>query len=61
MVLERIGVDRFDLLRGAGDGGLRIAVLVGDERLLGAEALLQRLRDRGARDLRVGAFVPDDR
>ena len=60
MVLERIGVDRLDLLRRAGDGGLGVAVLVGHEGLVGVEAGLQHLGDRGARHLGVRALVPDD-
>ena len=39
VVLVRIGVDRLDLLRGAGDGGLDVAVLVADEGLLARRGL----------------------
>src|SRR5882672_7910012 len=61
VVLVRVGVDRLDLLRRAGQRRLGIAGLVADESLLGVEAGLQLLGDRRARDLGVLAFVPDDR
>ena len=53
VVLVRIGVDRLDLLGGAGESGFDVAVLVADEGLLGVEAGLEDLGDRGAGDLRV--------
>ena len=45
VVQERIGVDRLDLLGRAGDGRLRVPVLVADEGLLGIEAGFQNLGD----------------
>src|SRR5262249_46864326 len=61
MVLIGIAVDRLDFLGRAGQGGLRVATLVADERLLGVEAFLEPFGDRGARDLGVLALVPHDR
>ena len=62
VVLVGIVVDRLDLLRGAGDRGLGVAVLVADEgRLRVVETFGQPFGDRLAGDLGVVAFVPDDR
>src|SRR5262249_17327857 len=61
MVLIGIAVDRLDLLGRAGQGGLHVAALVADERLLGVEALLEPFSNRRARDLGVLALVPNDR
>ena len=62
VVLVRIIVDRLDLLGGARDRGLGVAVLVADKgRLRIVEALGQPLGDRRAGDLGVVAFVPHDR
>ena len=62
MVLVGIVVDRLDLLDGAGNRGLGVAVLVADiGRLRIVEALSQPLCDRLAGDFGVLAFVPDDR
>ena len=61
VIQERIGVHRLDFLGGAGDRGLHVPDLRAHERLIGIEPALQRLGDRGARHLRVRAFVPRDR
>ncbi len=62
VVLVGIVVDRFDLLDGAGNRSLGVAVLVADVGRLGVvEALGQPFGDRLAGDLGVLAFVPDDR
>ena len=58
VVLVRIGVDRLDLLRRAGNGLFHVAVLVADEGLIGVEPSLEELRDAGARNLGVLALVP---
>ena len=62
MVLVGIVVDRLDLLDGAGNRGLGVAVLVADVgRLRIVEAFGQPFGDRLAGDFGVLAFVPDDR
>ena len=61
VVLVRIGVDRLDLLGGAGERRFDVAALVADEGLLGIEACLEHVGDRCARHLGVGAVVPLDR
>ena len=61
VVLVGIVVDRLDLLGGAGDRGLGVAVLVADEGRLRCRDLPSAFRDRRAGDLGVLAFVPDDR
>jgi len=62
VVLVGIVVNRLDLLDGAGDGSLGVAVLVADVSRLGiVEALGQPFGDRLAGDFGVLAFVPDDR
>ena len=61
VVQIRVGVDGLDPFRRAGDGRLGIAVLVADKGLFGVEPGLENLGDRGARDLGIRAFVPDDR
>ncbi|MET3323489.1 hypothetical protein ABIF54_000742 [Bradyrhizobium japonicum] len=62
VVLVRVVVDGLDLLDGAGNRRLGVAVLVADiGRLPVVEAFRQPLRNRLAGDLGVVAFVPDDR
>src|SRR5712692_1673085 len=61
VVLERIGVDRLDPLRRAGQRALGVAVLVADEGLLRVQSSLEHLRDGRAGHLGVLALVPDDR
>ncbi len=61
VVLERIGVNRLDLLRRARQRALGVAVLVADEGLLRIQPRLELLRNGRAGHLGVFALVPDDR
>src|ERR1700716_775908 len=62
VILVRVIVHRLELLGGARDGSLGVAILVADEGWLrGIKTLLEPFRDRRARDLGVVAFVPNDR
>ena len=62
VVLVGIVVNRFDLLDGAGDCSLGVAVLVADIGRLGVvETFGEPFGDRLAGDFGVLAFVPDDR
>ena len=60
VVLVRIGIGRLHDFRGAGQCGFHVARLVADKGLLGGEAFLEEVRDRGAGDLGVVALVPGD-
>ena len=62
VVLVGIVVDRLDLLGGAGERGLDVAVLVADKAGCAlSRPSLEPFGDRCAGDLGVLAFVPDDR
>src|SRR2546430_6947039 len=59
VVLVGVGVNRLDLLGRLGNSVLGVAVRVANEGLRRVEAGLEPLRDRGARDFGILAFVPD--
>ena len=61
VVLERIAVHRFNLLRRGGDRGAGVAYLVANKGLGRVQSGLVALRDHGAVDIGIGAVVPGDR